>query len=448
MKNRHVPLILLILLHVVFAAWYAAITPYRTSGVIFSGGGAAKDIGAPDERQHANYVQNLIDGKGFPVLAPGSLDLGETLESHQPPLYYLLAAGVAKVAGVTNVDNQEGIRLRYLNVLIGGATVAGAFFLALWGLKNENLGYLAAAFVALMPMSAALSGAINNDPLLFCLCTWSLAVCALAITDGWTVKRAVTLGVLVGLAFITKTTAIALAPALLAGIILARKSTPIGKPVYLAVGLALLIALPWWLRNQSLYGDPFAIKAFNSAFTGNPTPQTLPKLVGHDIPMSDYFINWVGWFTVRSFIGVFGYMDIFLGNTFYRLVFAALILLAFAGIAELRKDQWKPYSAVHWMNGVFIAVVVLLFVRFNLQYFQGQARYVYPAIGPIAIGFALGLLYVAKGRWKEALALVVVVLGGINLWVLQYLPGQFEIRAHYQEMSQGVGSITNGQYFG
>jgi len=44
----------------------------------------------------------------------------------------------------------------------------------------------------------------------------------------------------------------------------------------------------------------------------------------------------------------------------------------------------------------FAILIAILFVRFNLQYFQGQARYLYPAIAPVAWCGASGMSRLMK----------------------------------------------------
>ena len=64
--------------HIVLSLLYAARTPYRQAGVLLHQNRAAvQDVGAPDERQHANYVQHLIDGRGFPAFNPDDPSLNE-----------------------------------------------------------------------------------------------------------------------------------------------------------------------------------------------------------------------------------------------------------------------------------------------------------------------------------------------------------------------------------
>jgi 4-amino-4-deoxy-L-arabinose transferase-like glycosyltransferase len=436
-----IPILLaLIAAHAILAIAYAVQTPYRTGGVV--NGAYAKDIGAPDERQHANYIDRLLHGKGLPVFNPKDQDLYESYQSHQPPAYYALAALWSKVVEVPGVQvRRDGLMLRSINALIGAATIAGVFFLALWGYHRESVALTAAAIAALLPMHAALSGAISNDPLLICLCTWTLAVTALATRTGWTTKRAVAVGLLAGFALLTKTTAVALLPALLLAAFIAK---PKAKYVLTTLGLVLLLAGPWWVRNQMLYGDPLAIGAFNEAFVGSPTraffiEQVIPQVSPDKSPALSYWTDWVGFWTARSFLGVFGYMDIWLtqsGGASGKLdenrlywVAIAVFLVGFVGwVVSWRDSHLERARKVRFVNLLFFVLVVAFFLRFNVQYFQAQARYIFPAIGPIACGLAIGYHELAKKRRLVPLACIATFLLVVNVFALVRLGPQFEAR--------------------
>ncbi len=440
----------LALVHLVLACIYASMTPYRTGGILMgqrdpSTGQQQRvpDIGAPDERQHANYVLSLLDGKGFPVLDPNDPNLGDNYQAHQPPLFYILHAGWSKITGADLDNADDGLKVRLLNGLIGTVTVLGAFFLGLWGFRREDVGLVAAAFVALLPMNIALSGAISNDPLLYCLCTWALAFIAKGCRDGWSMKVAVAVGVATGLAMITKTTAVGLLPILLLALFIGPHK-PQGKLIAVCAAALLLISVPWLARNQSLYGDPLAIGAFNEAFKNSPSRELIIQIAevqneGKN-PNLAYWTDWVGWWTARSFFGVFGYMDIFLNeqgvpftsprnpNALYRLLLAVGVLIIVGWAFALRKPEWSEHKKTHLLLGAFFLVVVVLFLRFNAQYFQGQARYLFPAIGVIGIGVAISLLNATRNRLPIALGIVAVILGGLNLYALSRLPEEFKRR--------------------
>jgi hypothetical protein len=102
-----------------------------------------------------------------------------------------------------------------------------------------------------------------------------------------------------------------------------------------------------------------------------------------------------------------------------------MFVLVVAWIASLKRPEFKDAKNVQILNGVFLAIVVLLFVRFNLQYFQGQARYIYPAIGPISIGVSLGLLTLYKNRWQYGLATLCTILFALSCYAGFRLPAEF-----------------------
>jgi len=441
----------LIVAHIALAASFASVTPFRKSGYLFGqrdpktgGPQFVPDLGAPDERQHVNYIARLVHGGGFPVLDPKDPNLAENYQSHQPPLYYLLASGWSLATGVDvppappategkEMSEDDGIKLRWLNVLLGATNVGGVFMLALWGYRNEKLALVAAAIAALLPMNVALSGAVSNDPLLFCLCTWTLALVMRGVRGGWTTKLAVGIGVLTGLTILTKTTGVSLLPILLLAIFLPGERKITGKQVACAIVPILLIAGPWLIRNHNLYGDFFAMNAFNDAFTGSAQASTFTGIYGPAGYWQDWVFNW----TAHSFVGVFGYMDIWLTNTttmngsqgLYQITWillAAGVIGWFVGVAKHGREN----KAAIALNSVFALIILVLFIGFNAKYFQAQARYLMPAIGPIAGSLAFGLTSLMTKRWGAALAAVVVILGIGNAFALSNLPGAFQDRIH------------------
>ena len=444
MRTRYL-LFPLALVHLVLALLYASQTPYRQAGYVngspnrlFENGQLVKDYGAPDERQHANYVQRLLDGQGLPIFNPKDPDLYENYQGHQPPLFYLLGEGWCKLTVTNNLTVPEGVRARYLNALIGGTTVVGVYFLGLWGLGRKDVGLIGAAFVAMLPMNAALSGAISNDPVLFCLCTWCLAFLSKQVQGGWTVRDAVIVGALAGLAVLTKTTGVSVFPMIVLAAFLRGPSGDKPKLALpaLAVAIALLMAAPWWARNQVNYGDPLAIHAFNEAFVGSPKTSDLVNQMG----ATYFWQNMFGYWTIRSFFGVFGYMDVFLNETgtaymgpqdpngLYLILFLGTVLTILAGLRWTGEKEAKGERSGHIFNGVFAGLIFLLYLRFNLQYFQAQSRYLFPAIAPIGIAVGVGICAMVRKRWELGLLVLGMILLAVNVVALQRLPKEFALR--------------------
>jgi 4-amino-4-deoxy-L-arabinose transferase-like glycosyltransferase len=396
------------ILFLVLGAVYIQQTPYRQAGkLVFQGGAPAQDIGAPDERQHANYVARLLRGEGFAVLDPKDPNLYENYQAHQPPLYYVVAAGWSLVTGTDPQNRETGPRLRWLSLLMGLGTLAGLWWLVRWG-TGSDLAAHAGAAVGLMPMFVALHGAVSNDPLLFLLMTWSCALMVRTAKLGLGAKEGLVLGVLMGLAMLTKTTAVALLPLALLAAILGGRSSWGGLAI--GVGLSLLLVGGWWVRNMGVYGDPLALKAFQESFTGSAQASMFIQEFG----AWGYWTQWVMWWTGRSLVGAFGYMDIYLFEglgqaRFNQIYLAILFVLAipfvagWIGLLGAKRDEDEeaadqPWTGFGWLMAGLVGVVFLLFVQFNRTYFQGQARYLYPAVGAFAAAMGAGMIRLTENR--------------------------------------------------
>ena len=162
-------------LFALFVGWSISVTPYRTPGLMAfqrdALGNPAQivDIGNPDERQHANYISYLLREKSLPVIVPGDPNLGEMYQSHQAPLYYLVAC----VLGDPTTPGGE--KTRYLSLLFGLGSVVAIYFFGRIASGREDVGLACAAF-CLLPGFTMLQGAISNDPLLIFLCSAAMAV--------------------------------------------------------------------------------------------------------------------------------------------------------------------------------------------------------------------------------------------------------------------------------
>lgn len=448
-----VPMWIILALFFGLSITYNVLTPYRSSGELRTVRNpetglnqTALDIGAPDERQHANYIVFLQKAKSFPILNPQDPSLYENYQAHQPPLYYIVAAGWSTLFGDNLEIPEAGFRTRLLNTLIGLASIIGIYYLVIWGFGRSEAALAASAFFALLPMNIALHSAISNDPLLYCLAIWTTAFCAKVAQQGWSPKDAISIAGFAGLAILTKTTGLALIPVIITTLAITtllhdKERRPNYKiPVTILAG-PFFIAGPWLYRNLQLYGDPFALKVFTNSFTGSAQASMFIDSIGP----AAYWMNFVLWYTARSFIGVFGYMDIFLmeslGSQKSGQIYLAAIFLVFLfiiiGIFSpiiLKKDTEERSlpqpGRIHALLGVLAFVVIALFVRFNSTYFQGQARYLFPAMAAFASWFGLGLVSLTHSRsqGKNAWIIAIVILGLLNILSIMTINQGFTLR--------------------
>ncbi|MEJ5170420.1 MAG: hypothetical protein WHU10_05480 [Fimbriimonadales bacterium] len=404
--------IALAVLHVALAMAFAWVTPYRTAGWV--GDRRLPDIGAPDEDAHVRYVQHLLDGRGVPSLT--DLKNLPTYEAHQPPTYYALAATWAAMGQRRDLSERDaGLWLRFLNALIGGAGVLGTAMAGLWGYRDRAAAIGAAAFAALLPMNAALSGAVSNDPILISAGCWTLATCLLAVRTGWSLPLAFAAGALAGLGIACKTSGLSLLAPMVAALILRR---PPARVWVASLATALALPTPFWIRNAVLYGDPFLIRTFAALSAQDALDPATFSSLGSVLR----WLTVVTQYTVRSFFGLFGYATIELP---WPLVVAGVLILGWAvlGFARLRSEgSALEDERCDRVVLLFLLAALVLYVRWNLGHFQPQARYLFPALAAFSLVASRGAGR-ALGRWGWVpLAGVLLAMDAVALAIL---PGAF-----------------------
>jgi hypothetical protein len=236
------------------------------------------------------------------------------------------------------------------------------------------------------------------------------------------------LGALVGLALLAKTSCLFLlvvAPAAvaLAGRAQALPWRQVGVRLSLCLGTALILWAPWIAHNLAHYpGDPLVTRTFLEVFGADrATPETF--LVG-GMSMAGY-LRLVALWTYLSFWGVFGQAAVFMPGTYYLL---GTLLTVGALVGALRGlGRWGKAAAVSkcvWsLLALSVILVALQFLRFNFEFFQAQARYLFLAIGPLGCVAAAGIDQLGRrfggergGAWALAASGVLLLL--MAAWAL------------------------------
>jgi len=390
-----------LLIYLVLAGLYAIRTP---------------DWQAPDEPAHYNYIRQIAEDGALPVLEPGDWQqayqdeltargfdpalLGrlETVqyEDHQPPLYYLLQAPVYAATG------GDLLALRLVSVALGAGVV-----LAAWAVlhtlfpEHRALALTGAAFVAFLPQHLAILASVSNDPLAELIVGLTLLVAVRYLRGEARGTSPVLLGVLVGLALLTKTTIYFLAGIAVLAVVLRGRRERWPWPAvarHLAAVLipALILGGVWWARNVSVYGGvDFTGLARHDAVTAG-QPRTTEYI---DEMYSGSFGRYLEAFaatTFRSFWGQFGWMALIMPRWAYA-AFALFSLGVLAGAAlYIRGARWPgalsgPQRDGLALLGVTLALVAAAYVLYNVDFVQFQGRYLYPALIPLALLVAIGL---------------------------------------------------------
>ena len=415
---------------------------------------------APDEPAHYNYVAHIAQTGTLPVLRSGDYDhalLNRLLsarfsppdgidslryEAHQPPLYYLLATPVFWLSGGSLWA------LRLFGIVIGAGAIVLLYLCLELVFPGKPLVVVGGtAFSALLPMHVAVSAAVNNDGM-----AELLIMAAMLALLGWLRgyfydepagegqplktqrerRRLLLLGVLLGLGMLTKVYAYVLAPI---AVLTVAGVAGLRSPVHATGGArqvwhngrrsaqqamwvalpALIMALPWWVRNWSLYGawDVLGLAQHDRIVAGQPRTA---EWIAHN--------GWLSYserafsFTFKSFWGVFGWMGVFLDERIYTalLLLSGVIFLGLlwatvrfiSGPPDTDMDSFQIFVLV--LFGVMLMAVTASYAWYNVQFVQHQGRYFFWGLLPISAVVALG--------WREVFQPLQGVITGMLALVL------------------------------
>jgi len=377
---------------------------------------------APDEPAHYNYIAYLAENGRFPVLQEGDYP-HEYLEEikaaqfppemsiapiryefHQPPLYYLLAAPIY-LATKPLALAQQVVVLRIFSLLQGGALLIVSYLVVKEVFpESEFLPLVSVAFIATVPMHIAMSAAINNDTLGELILALILWQCLLAMREGLGRGRALCLGLLLALALLTKTTIYipAIASILVAALYLWRGEKAIFRHLGLILGMGLALSAWWFLRNGLVYGgfDIFGWARHYAIVLGQPTTADWVARYGAGKVVKDFFV-----ISFKSFWAIFGWMGVLVDSRIYDFLFlTSLATLLGVGIYvnKLARGSETLTAPQRWALSISLLIFLLMaasHVGYNFRLVQHQGRYLFPALIPIGLFFALGLR-----EWARLLA--------------------------------------------
>ena len=378
---------------------------------------------APDEVWHYAYARWLAEGQGLPSMADNAS--GANQEVAQPPLYYGVAAllsdpfpdsdlgalfwhnpGFGYQARGTVPDNKNMLihtsaeqwpwrgavltvhMARLASLLFGLLTV-----LAAWGLGYETFqerrgALLTASLVAFQPQFVFMSSVVSNDSAAAALSTAALWLAARILRRGGTRRRSVGIGLLVGLAALTKTSALLLVPLVGATLLWQgwRERRPLKSRLGDFAGYAAALAVGgwWYARNFILYGDPLGLASHLHTLWGRPQPVSLLALLP-ELPLL--------W---RSFWGAYGWGHVFWPEWVYVILTGgtAIFALRTAWVLIRRHREGKqsatltPILALTLLWGAGIFAALLLWMR---EVAAPHGRLLFPAIGTFALWVAAGM---------------------------------------------------------
>jgi len=341
---------------------------------------------APDEQAHLNYIQYLVEHRSFPVVQGKLGDAANDWEYCQPPLYYLLMLPAFYLAQEVFHDQAAIVRtLRLCSVLLWLFNLwFGVLLLRRLQIRDKVVWLFVTAMASLLPTYTFVSAAINNDNL---LATLGSGLLYLLAGSEPSLRRALLLGLALGLALLTKQSAVVLVPAVVVWSVFDwwKRRHPWAQAagqLTAMLGMAGLLFGPWMLRNWQLYG------------TFTPEYLVITRLtwpsVFHGLASAIHNL-------VKSFWAVAGVTnDIGYPFPLVGMLFMVLCVTWFQEDGDikraykiLRPEANRPYLAGAW---VAVAVILVLVIRFGYLSGMGQGRYLFPVLYPIALLLA--------ARWR------------------------------------------------
>ena len=340
---------------------------------------------APDEQSHFNYIKHLAEKKSFPVQTSKLGDTSNDWENNQPPLYYLVATPIfAATQAVVHNQTATVVAIRLLSVAL--------WMLNAWlvivslrrmGIQDCFIQVFAVAMVCLLPTYTFVSSAINNDNL---LATIGGGLLCLLTRRERAIKTALALGLLLGLGLLTKQSAVIFAPLIVSLVALEAFQRRISwrsatQQLFITLGLAGVIYLPWAIRNWQVY---HTFMPENLVVTQIPWPSAM-----HGIASAAHNL-------LKTFWSVAGLSnDVGYPFPVFGMLLLVLPVLMFAldskpveKIDALNVAENKP-PLIAMLVAVLITVGLVL--RFGYQFGMGQGRHLFPLLCPIALFLAAWL---------------------------------------------------------
>jgi hypothetical protein len=461
---------------------------------------------ATDEVRHYRYVRYIADYGQLPVQSEGE----GNAQAHHPPLYYATAALLSVwvhpadplaeplhnpqwgyhnwEVGTDNKnmylhgpdeawpyrDNALAAHLaRLATALWGAAAVAVTYMLARLAFPDNLPAAVAGtAFVAFCPMFLYLGGAVNNDVPAGLMGAAITLMCLLTVRDGLNLSRTVLLGVLYGLAALTKFNLVAMLALIELALLLAvsRPPTPAqrscatpaprtalragggrgkhpsrfvgegaaaggrrpqaagvggkqpSKPFWQFVGanavilsLAVMIAGWWYVRNVVLYGEPTGFLRLTEIW-GARDPREGMALA---IPEMRY-----AW---TSLWARFGYGQIPLPPGFYQ----AMGIVAGLAMVGLGAVLWVRRRVLNWRMVAILAASALLNLFVLYAYITvspagAMGRFFFPGFPALAVLWGVGLTP-KPARWGAAGLVTLGMLGFALAALVGYLAPAYAI---------------------
>jgi hypothetical protein len=429
MHPRHIACLVILIVHATLTIIYSLTTPLWESF---------------DEPGHYSYARYIAIHHTLP---PVGISLSETNESHQPPLYYILAA--IPMSFVDTSDNAQpkftaggntfvvadrqldsfpyrgtalALRLgRMVSVVLSAIAVAVTYAIVRTAFPGRpEMALFAMAIHAFWPLYLFLGGMLSNDvgislagsiTTLFAVRLW---VKPLNSSRRWDY-----LGLMVAVTGATQTKDNGLALVVFAGLVIVslvlrdlkmRRYAKLAELLYFIVPFFVLFLLGGLLSGGRVFRQVFRAFDIGATLTQNVGGLNTDQTLVHNVfpVLAPYFERFPGWFSVTLSTLFSSYSWGFLNIPPQWLQFASIVgIIALAGLFR-GLIQKKTRDIVLLMLLCVICVSLAPLIGKSSQYYH--ARFIVSSLSAIVVLITIGLFSLPRlvRRVSAGYALVVV----------------------------------------
>ena len=342
-----------------------------------------------DERAHMRYLMDLAATGHLHVMQIGD----PSYETHQPPLFYAIAALLYLLGGSLPLDTL-GYLLRcfcFIFQMLSTVLVADVFRRHLS--SRPMLAAASLVFFALNPSLLAISATVSNDSLSFLLtvlAAWILSRNNFQIVSS---QQSMALGIVIGLGLACKLTVFPLLLITFYYLLKGGSQLSISQKTVFAVFLLLptvLLLAPWLLWNHSVYGTWTAASRLYGAG---------PAYAQHPSPVRDLrgfnFASIVAYHFIPSEF----WLNQFKTPLWLKSVMFATSIFSFAGLIVLgikSKTLERSCQNFFWFCVLFYALHILVVLMLDVLFSAGPVRWAFGCFFAFAFLWCCGLEFLAN----------------------------------------------------
>lgn len=404
-----------------------------------------------DAPAHLEYIAYIFDNNRIPLATEG-------WSFYHPPLFYILSALLSKLVCLNVWADPQGGHLKLIPFASGLGNIWLAYALARRLFGDEHIKVLMIVLAAaIIPMNIYIAAYVSNESLHAVLISACLLLAVRLLCDREsTPRRLAALGLLCGLALLTKYTAILVVPVICAFVFwkLTAIENKCGIRLLLPAGLtlSLILGISGWFyaRNVILYGK---LLYGNWDFTG---PNSWWQLPGFHT--AKYYLMFGQSLQYPYFSGFHSFWDAMHstfwgdGNLAGRLSFVyrhhawnydfmslsylvalpAIPIMIIGTLCAIRSsftdpDRSRRSSLVLILMTAFVVGTSVLLATLKLPYYgQAKAFYALCLMLPISVAMGLGFARIHSGlrgsKWLPVRALFYGWLGTLTFVIyMSYL---------------------------